>query len=352
MIFRVIPAVLASGLLLGLILITDGDIRAQLLDFSPSEQVDLTSEEDSPSPGPESRPKETAEPQPYWITNRLAKTSPGPLEAINQEQPYWQPDNPPVPNSAVSGNEETKTASFFAPPPPPPPKPSAPPKTPKVQEAKVGRSTVPGVMIKEFSFYKFTDEKGVTYMTDAPVDPRYRLFTVQITISRGSAPYRRLNVDKLKPFILKAAKTYKVDPVLITAIIKAESAFDPKAVSWAGARGLMQLMPKTAALVGIKDSFDPEQNIMGGTKYIRMMLDRFKGNLTLAVAAYNSGPERVAKNMAIPNISETRNYVRTVLKNQELFQTIFTAEELLSIQSPAPIKALTPISLTTDGLKK
>jgi soluble lytic murein transglycosylase-like protein len=196
-----------------------------------------------------------------------------------------------------------------------------------------------GVLIKEFSFYKFTDERGVTYMTDAPVDPRYRLFTVQITISRGSAPYRRLRLDNLKPLILQAAKRYRVDPVLIASIIKAESAFDPKAISWAGARGLMQLMPKTANLVGCKDSFDPEQNIMGGTKYIRMMLNRFNGNVTLAVAAYNSGPERVAKNMAIPEIAETRNYVRTVLGNLEIFNPMFDPEDILSIQPVAVTSA-------------
>jgi soluble lytic murein transglycosylase len=207
----------------------------------------------------------------------------------------------------------------------------APKKAPIPLKPKVNPEQKQGFLIKEFSFYKYTDEKsGVTHMTDAPVDPRYRLFTVKITISRGSAPYRRLNIDNLKPLILKAAQTHRVDPVLIASIIKAESAFDPKAVSWAGARGLMQLMPKTAALVGCKDSFDPEQNIMGGTKYIKMMLDRFKGDVTLAVAAYNSGPERVAKNMAIPDISETRNYVKTVIRNLDVFRALFDPEDILS----------------------
>jgi soluble lytic murein transglycosylase-like protein len=110
---------------------------------------------------------------------------------------------------------------------------------------------------------------------------------------------------------------------LIAAIIRAESSFDPKAVSWAGARGLMQLMPKTASLVGCVDSFDPEQNIMGGTKYLRMMLNRFNGNVILAVSAYNAGPERVARVMAVPEISETKNYVKTVLRNYEMFLSLF-----------------------------
>jgi soluble lytic murein transglycosylase len=181
--------------------------------------------------------------------------------------------------------------------------------------------------VEELSYYMFKDEHGVTHLTDAPTDPRYRLFTIKITVSSGQAPFRRLNIDNIKPLIEKASNTYKVDPALIAAIIKAESNFDPKAVSWAGARGLMQLMPNTAALVGCQDSFDPEQNIMGGTRYIRMMLNRFNGNVALALAAYNSGPERVAKNMAIPEISETKNYVRTVIRNYEAFIKMFESEE-------------------------
>jgi soluble lytic murein transglycosylase len=172
----------------------------------------------------------------------------------------------------------------------------------------------------------FTDDQGVTHLTDAPVDPRYRLFTIQITVSSDRAPYRRLNLDNVRPFIRKASSAYKVDPALVTAIIKAESAFDPKAISWAGARGLMQLMPNTARLMGVTDSFDPEQNIMGGTRYIRMMLNRFDGDVVLAVAAYNCGPERVARAKAVPEIRETKNYVKTVLRNYEMFRQMFRDE--------------------------
>jgi soluble lytic murein transglycosylase len=182
-------------------------------------------------------------------------------------------------------------------------------------------------VVEELSYYMFKDEDGVTHLTDAPADPRYRLFKVQITVSRGLAPYRRLDLDRIRPFIMAAARKHNVDPSLVAAVIKAESAFDPKAVSWVGARGLMQLMPKTAALVGVKDSFDPEQNIMGGTRYLRMMLNRFNGNLSLAVAAYNCGPERVARDKRIPDIPETKNYVRTVLRNHALMQPLFPRGE-------------------------
>jgi hypothetical protein len=191
-------------------------------------------------------------------------------------------------------------------------------------------------VVEELTYYTFKDEAGVTHLTDAPVDPRYRMVTVQITISRGLAPFRRLSLDKLRPVILRAARRYRLDPALIAAVIKAESAFDPKAVSWAGARGLMQLMPNTAKLMGVKDSFDPEQNVMGGSRYLREMLNRFGGDLTLAVAAYNCGPERVARVRRVPDIAETRNYVRTVKANLEMLGPLFSAEEAAGATASAP----------------
>ncbi|MDR2349137.1 MAG: lytic transglycosylase domain-containing protein [Deltaproteobacteria bacterium] len=206
---------------------------------------------------------------------------------------------------------------FFAPPPPPPP----PPPKPKPAARKNNKNSE--LVVEEFSYYTFRDEKGVVHLTDAPVDPRFQQVTIQVTISRGLAPYRRLNLDKVKPFILKAAERYSLDPALIASIIRAESAFDPKAVSWAGARGLMQLMPKTALMMGVTDSFDPEQNIMGGSRYLRDMLNRFNGNTTLAVAAYNCGPERVARVGRIPDIAETRNYVKIVMANLGVMAPFF-----------------------------
>jgi hypothetical protein len=185
----------------------------------------------------------------------------------------------------------------------------------------------------------FKDEYGVTHMTDAPTDSRYRQVKVQITISRGLAPYRRLNLENIRPFILNAANRYHLDPALIAAVIKAESAFDPKAVSWAGARGLMQLMPTTARMMGVTDSFDPEQNIMGGARYLRLMLNRFNGNLTLALAAYNCGPERVAQVGRVPDIAETRNYVRVVMANFEMMGPLFSIAET---QAAAQQRDLTP----------
>jgi soluble lytic murein transglycosylase len=191
------------------------------------------------------------------------------------------------------------------------------------------------VVVEELTYYTFKDEAGVTHLTDAPVDPRYRMMTVQITISSGLAPFRKLTLDRLRPVIVRAAAKYRLDPALIAAIIKAESAFDPKAVSWAGARGLMQLMPNTARQMEVTDSFDPEQNIMGGSRYLREMLNRFGGDLTLAIAAYNCGPERVARAGRVPDIAETRGYVRTVRANLQMMGPLFTVGEA-SGESAAP----------------
>ncbi len=116
----------------------------------------------------------------------------------------------------------------------------------------------------------------------------------------------------IERYVSTNANEARIDPALIEAIIANESGFDPNATSRAGARGLMQLMPQTAASLGVSDPYDPQQNIRGGVRYLRSLLDRF-GNVELAVAAYNAGPEAVERYGGVPPYSETENYVRNVL---------------------------------------
>jgi soluble lytic murein transglycosylase-like protein len=112
--------------------------------------------------------------------------------------------------------------------------------------------------------------------------------------------------------IAEAAAEYDLNPELIRAVMRAESAFNPMVVSPAGAQGLMQLMPALAEEMGVTDAFDPRQNIMGGARYLRWLLDRNRGNIPLSLAGYNAGPTVVAKYRKIPPFRETQNYVKKI----------------------------------------
>ena len=115
-------------------------------------------------------------------------------------------------------------------------------------------------------------------------------------------------------FIREASDLYRVDATLLRSVMQTESAFDALAVSPAGAVGLMQLMPDLASELGVDDPFDPRQNIMGGAKYLRRLLDLHKGNVRLALASYNAGPGNVTEYGGVPPFPETRKYVKTVTK--------------------------------------
>jgi soluble lytic murein transglycosylase-like protein len=126
---------------------------------------------------------------------------------------------------------------------------------------------------------------------------------------------------QLDALVNDSAQAQAVDPALVKAIIANESGFNANATSNVGAQGLMQLMPGTAASLGVNDAYDPQQNVAGGTKYIKQLLDHFNGDVRLAVAAYNAGPGAVEKYGGVPPYAETQNYVQNVLASYAKYRT-------------------------------
>jgi soluble lytic murein transglycosylase-like protein len=160
----------------------------------------------------------------------------------------------------------------------------------------------------EAAMYSYVDQDGRLHFTNVPADPRYRKVPGFKAI-RNAATYGLYG-----DLIRSAAKRYSLDPELIRAIIKVESSFNPYAVSEKGAMGLMQLMPDTAKEMEVEAPFEAEDNIMGGSRYFKKLLDIFDGNLRLGLAAYNAGPNRVLANGSIPRIPETEQYVKKVMR--------------------------------------
>lgn len=130
--------------------------------------------------------------------------------------------------------------------------------------------------------------------------------------------------------IASSAKAHGVAPELVASVIAVESNFNPNAVSWRSACGLMQLLPQTARRLGVKNIFDPEQNIEGGTKYLKQLLQRYNGDLTLTLAAYNAGPDSVERYRAVPPYRETRDYVRRV--TEKIRDTYRASLETIDLQ--------------------
>jgi len=173
--------------------------------------------------------------------------------------------------------------------------------------------------------YRFEDDDGVVHFTDTPTDRRFKIFMRDIKKDRKLRTNFKMsscarNPEEFEPIINACSLKYGVDKSLVKAVIHAESGYNPNAVSAKGASGLMQLMPKTAQGLSVTNAFDPGDNIRGGVRYLRFLLDTFKGDVSLALAAYNAGLSNVAKYKGIPPFGETRNYVAKVLDYQRSYQ--------------------------------
>ncbi|MDX8382325.1 MAG: lytic transglycosylase domain-containing protein [Ghiorsea sp.] len=172
--------------------------------------------------------------------------------------------------------------------------------------------------------YTYKDNNNQFYFTDNRQDSSYQLLSVfrpqlsqQSNNNYSLNAYKRNKISFL-PLIRQAASQYHIDPHLLHAIVDVESAFNPNAVSKSGAVGLTQLMPKTAAAMGVKNRKNPEQSIQGGALYFSQLLTRFEFNRKLALAAYNAGPTAVEKaGRKVPNYLETKNYIAKVLKKYQ-----------------------------------
>ncbi|MBW2525029.1 MAG: lytic transglycosylase domain-containing protein [Deltaproteobacteria bacterium] len=185
--------------------------------------------------------------------------------------------------------------------------------------------------------YAFTDDAGVIHFSNQRKGGgKYKLYVKSSARKRA----RRSPVTAVPPqdrspgrftrydqWIREAATLYQIPEALVRAVIKVESDYDPRAVSIAGAQGLMQLMPETALRMRVRDSFDPRTNIFGGTRYLRILANTFNGDLQLTVAGYNAGEGAVIRHGGIPPYEETQEYVLRVLRYYHRYRTIADVHE-------------------------
>jgi len=164
--------------------------------------------------------------------------------------------------------------------------------------------------------YQYVERNGTLSVTNVPTDQQYQSVPYESTYLSS-----RVSKKELDQAIASYAKRHRLHPALLRAVIKTESDFVSTAVSRRGALGLMQLMPRTAASLRVRDPFNPIDNIAGGAKHLRYLLDRFNGDLPLALAAYNAGESRVKQYQQIPPFQETRFYVLKVLHHYDAFRS-------------------------------
>ena len=184
--------------------------------------------------------------------------------------------------------------------------------------------TLVGTTTAKADIYRYVDEDDIVHFTDAPTDKRFKIFMRDLKKDkelRTKLKYASsVNPAEFEQLIKSCSEKYGVNPSLVKAVIHAESGYNPNAVSSKGASGLMQLMPGTAKSLKVADRFNPKDNVEGGVKYLRFLLDTFRGDVSLAVAAYNAGLNKVAKYGGIPPYNETRTYVNRVLSYMKSYQ--------------------------------
>jgi len=170
--------------------------------------------------------------------------------------------------------------------------------------------------------YRYEDENGVIHFTNCPRDPKFKLYIRESKedVENGNRIFSAKDSNQYDSLISEFSKKYQVDFALIKAIIRAESGFNPAAVSRKGARGLMQLMPETASRLKVSNSFNPRENIEGGVRYFKYLLSLFNDDLRLSLAAYNAGENIVAEVRSIPPYRETVDYVKKVLSYYQSYR--------------------------------
>lgn len=178
--------------------------------------------------------------------------------------------------------------------------------------------------------YKWTDAEGVVHFT-SKADPKGKLYMKAAppptnAVRPGVTPFAPQDRDlsrytRYDEWIRQAATLYQIPEALVRAVIKVESDYDARAVSYAGARGLMQLMPQTAERLQVRDINDPRENIFGGVRFLRILANSFNGDLALTVAGYNAGEEAVMRYQGIPPYQQTREYVVKVSKYYRRYRT-------------------------------
>lgn len=183
--------------------------------------------------------------------------------------------------------------------------------------------------------YKHVSDDGTVFFTNAPLDRNGKVVvkeekTIQAAKKENNKAFIRK--ETYQDIAKEKAIKHNIDPQLVKAVIKVESNWNSRAISKKGALGLMQLMPATASLMGVRNPFNPEENIDGGIRYLKYLLEKFNGNMTLALAAYNAGPGRVKKTKTVPNIPETVAYVKRVMNYYSRDKGISTVEDFKEIK--------------------